>query len=548
MPAPYSGNYKKMILSTKYLYYKHGARYLFALLLTTGLLGLPLPSGPLFWLPLAAFVPFFMILRGCQPAKGYVLGWAVGSLFWLVSTFWIFNGCRELLGWSVPAALFATLLFILYQGLPYGLAGLACGITNKYGRTAGPFFTAGIFTLFIAVWPALCPGSPAINLYTWTKAIQIADIGGMHFVLFFMLLSNAIPAEILSTSPLPKKIRYFAIYIFLLCLVLGYGSLSLNKLKTMESAHPESRISVRTIQPNIPFKNKDSLDTPLKSNHIVMRQLTEQSIHDTRPPNLILWPEAPGTPACDNLDMKALAQTEALTRSPLLFACTEYSYRLKKQEPVINPDGSKRLTGVPRRELSAMYNSIALLENGKIKKIYRKTRLVPFGEATPLGERWPILKKYIGKTYEFKRGPGPDLLSLEGGLQVQPLICFESGFPDITRSGAAMGADVFVTIANEGWFVHEKAAQLHLGLALFRAVEQRRPMIRCTNTGMSAHISATGEIKSGTQTPMNRTTFRQASLYIPDVKTPYQLLGNIWLLALTVILTIVQCLSFRIKT
>ncbi|NCC74614.1 MAG: hypothetical protein EOM06_14630, partial [Sphingobacteriia bacterium] len=388
MPAPYSGNYKKKILSpkfsTKYLYYKHGARYLFALLMTTGLLGLTLPSGPLFWLPLAALVPFFMILRGCQPAKGYALGWAGGSLFWLVSTFWIFNGCRELMGWPVPVAFFATLIFILYQGLPYGLAGLVCGIAKKYGITAGPFFTAGIFTLFIAVWPALCPGSPAISLYKWTKAMQIADIGGMHFVLFFMLLSNALLAEILS-SPSPKKIRFCAIYIFLLCLVLGYGSIRLNELKTMESVHPESRISVRTIQPNISFKTDPLNKNQLKSNHITMRQLTEESSRHLAPPNLILWPEAPSTPSCNNLDLKALEQTESLTRSPVLFACTEYTYRLKKQESLINPDGSKKLSDFPIRELSAMYNSVALLENGKIKKIYRKTRLVPFGEATPLG-------------------------------------------------------------------------------------------------------------------------------------------------------------------
>ncbi|MCW7754223.1 apolipoprotein N-acyltransferase [Desulfobotulus sp. H1] len=532
----------------KYLHHPYALRLSLALLLASGLAGLSLPSGPLIWLPLAALVPFFMALRGCQPARGYALGWAGGSLFWLISTFWIYSGCRELMGWSVPASLTATLLFVLYQGLPYGLAGLVCGIANRYGKTAGPFFTAGIFTLFIAIWPGLCPGSPAISLYTWTRIIQIADIGGMHFVLFFMFLSNVFLAEILSPSPFKEKIRYCTIFILLLCLVLGYGSLRLNQLKTLATSHTESRISVRTIQPNIPFRTDPLNQNPLKSNHRIMGQLTEESSQHLAPPDLILWPEGPGTPACDNLDMKVLARLEKISGSPILFTCTEYIYRLKKQESLINPDGSERLPVIPMRELKAMYNSMALLKNGQIKEFYRKTRLVPFGEATPFGEHLPILRKFIGKPYEFNRGPGPALLSLQDDLQVQPLICFESGFPDISRSGAALGADAFVTVANDGWFVHEKAAELHLGLALFRAVEQRRPMIRATNTGMGAHIAATGEIIEGTKTPMDQTTFRQASLHVPDVQTPYQLMGNIWLWVLTLILIMTRYSSLNKKT
>lgn len=509
------------------------------LLLATGLLGLCLPSGPFFWLPLAALVPFFLALRGCQPAAAFTLAWAGGSLFWLMSTFWIMNGCRELIGWSVPASLMATLLFVLYQGLPYGLAGLVCGITHRYGKTRGPFFTAGIFTLFIALWPGLCPGSPAISLYSWTQAIQIADIGGMHFVLLFMLLSNALLAEILSPCPIQEKIRHSGLFILLLFLGLGYGSLCLKEMKNLEAISEESHISVRTIQPNIPSKTDPLNKNPLQSNHAVLRQLTEESVHHAPRPDLILWPEAPGTPACDNLDTEALARTEALTEAPLLFACTEYQYRFKKQDPLILPDGTMAGAGIPLREVSAMYNSMALLENGQIKKIYRKTRLVPFGEATPLGERWLFLKKYLGRPYEYHRGPGPDLLYLDQGLRIQPLICFESGFPDITRSGAALGADAFVTVANDGWFIHEKAAELHLGLALFRAVEQRRPMIRATNTGMGAHISATGKIEDGTRTPMDEATYRQVRLHIPDMRTPYQIMGNSWLGVLALMLGVI---------
>jgi len=447
------------------------------------------------------------------------------------------------MGWSVPAAFFASLFFFFYQGLPYGLAGFFCGMTNRAGRGAGPFFAAGIFTLLIAIWPALCPGSPAVSLYSWPQAIQIADIGGMPLVLFFMLLANALLAEVITASPFKRRIRYAVLFIFLISVVLGYGSMRINQLETLEAAHPESRISVRTIQPNILSKSTSGSNNQIQlSNHPALRQITEESALNSTPVDLILWPEAPGSPSCDNLDLQALARTEALNQSPLLFSCTEYHYRVKKQEPVIGPDGSEITadTEFPLRELNTMHNSLALMTDGQIAGVYHKTRLVPFAEATPFSERWPLLQKSLGKRHEYKPGPGPDLLVLPGGLRLQPLICFESGFPDITRTGAAMGADAFVTVANDGWFVHQKAAELHLGLALFRAVEQRRPLIRATNTGMGAHIHATGEIEEGSRTPMDQVTYRQASLFVPDVQTIYLLIGNNWLWVLAVMLAVIQ--------
>jgi apolipoprotein N-acyltransferase len=163
------------------------------------------------------------------------------------------------------------------------------------------------------------------------------------------------------------------------------------------------------------------------------------------------------------------------------------------------------------------------------KGVDRKVKLVPFSERTPFQELWPWLKKTVGHQLEYSPGPGPRLITLGNGKRVQPLICFESGFPSLVQKGVLKGADALVNLSDDAWFASNRAAELHLGMALFRAVEQRRPLVRCTNSGAGAHILATGEIVPGTLTPMDIRTTRQAKLYCPTELTVYSQIGEAWL-------------------
>jgi apolipoprotein N-acyltransferase len=179
------------------------------------------------------------------------------------------------------------------------------------------------------------------------------------------------------------------------------------------------------------------------------------------------------------------------------------------------------------------YNTLALVDGDQSRIVYRKHKLIPFAEAAPLRGIWPWFFEKMAKVTEYIPGPGPEVVTLTTksgrGITVQPLICFECGFPEMTRTGAALGARAFVNVSNDAWFMSERAAELHLSLALFRAVEQRRPLVRCTNSGLGAHITAGGEIVTGTLTPMNERAVRQARLHLPEVVTIYQRVGDLWL-------------------
>ncbi len=124
-----------------------------------------------------------------------------------------------------------------------------------------------------------------------------------------------------------------------------------------------------------------------------------------------------------------------------------------------------------------------------------------FGEYIPLMDQIPWLKKIYeqqaGTTFDgaFCRGTAVDPLPMmvrDREISVIPSICFEDTVPRETRQFVRDEPQVIVNVTNDGWFARSAAAAQHFTNAKFRAIELRRPMIRCANTGVSGVISTTG--------------------------------------------------------
>jgi apolipoprotein N-acyltransferase len=126
---------------------------------------------------------------------------------------------------------------------------------------------------------------------------------------------------------------------------------------------------------------------------------------------------------------------------------------------------------------------------------YDKIHLVPYGEYVPLKKFFPFIYKMVEGIGAFYPGQNISLLNLpEASFGV--LICYEVIFPDLTRRFVKKGALFLVNITNDAWFGKTSAPYQHLSMAVFRAIENRRFIARAANTGISAFIDATGEIKS----------------------------------------------------
>jgi len=151
---------------------------------------------------------------------------------------------------------------------------------------------------------------------------------------------------------------------------------------------------------------------------------------------------------------------------------------------------------VPRDDgMMDAYNSSFLINpQGVIKAVYRKRRLVIFGEYLPLHSWVPWLEKWTGM-YSFSSGQAPvpfRIPELDTTLSV--LICFEDNFPHHTREYVEEDTDFLLNLTNNGWFGESAAQWQHAASAIFRAVENRVQLVRCANNGLTCTVDPQGRL------------------------------------------------------
>jgi apolipoprotein N-acyltransferase len=195
-------------------------------------------------------------------------------------------------------------------------------------------------------------------------------------------------------------------------------------------------------------------------------------------PQLLLWPEA--ATLSDLFDADTFAYLKQIAAS------TDAGFLLGSFQSL--PDGGE-------------YNIAACLtEHGKGVQIYRKMHLVPFGEYIPARNSFPLFAKIAGEMVPSDLRPGTEytVFHLDApALRLAPLICFEDTDGDHTRKfvNRDAGAQLLVNITNDSWFGRSPGAAQHLANALFRAIENRRPLVRAANTGVTCIIDAEGRVQ-----------------------------------------------------
>ena len=191
------------------------------------------------------------------------------------------------------------------------------------------------------------------------------------------------------------------------------------------------------------------------------------------------------------------------------------------------------------------YNSIAVMSPDNKLQTFRKRHLVIFGETIPFVDSIPLLRKIYeqqsGMAFGGSFTPGDSLEPLPikaGGTTIGaiPTVCFEDSVGRLTRKFVREGPQVIVNVTNDGWFKRSPAAAQHFANARFRAIELRRPMLRCANTGVSGAINSAG-VTTHLLTDGNGSHFTRGSLLaelrIPlrPGRSPYARIGDWGILA-----------------
>ncbi len=219
-------------------------------------------------------------------------------------------------------------------------------------------------------------------------------------------------------------------------------------------------------------------------------------------------------------------------------------------------EGEARDDGLYQKENPRIYNSIAIQSADDDLQTFRKHHLVTFGETIPFVDSIPLLKKIYeqqsGAQYNgsFTSGTSLDplVVMLDGKkVQIIPSVCFEDTVPSLTRKFVRDAPQIIVNLTNDGWFKESPAAAQHFANARFRAIELRRPMLRCANSGVSAAIDTIGSTahpKTGKPqiiTDADGSTFVRGSL-LTELKIPlkpstslYAVIGDWGIIGLSVI-------------
>jgi apolipoprotein N-acyltransferase len=199
--------------------------------------------------------------------------------------------------------------------------------------------------------------------------------------------------------------------------------------------------------------------------------------------DLLIWPEA-AVPKLLRYDPESLDVITNLARSFHAWM-------------IIGADDKEPRAGTLNIHEADYYNSSFLIDpKGRLINRYRKRGLVIFGEYVPLQHTLPFLKYLTPIPGSYTSGDKPVQFDLEDqNIRTAVLICFEDIFPHLAREYVDDDTDLLINLTNNGWF-GESASQWQHGLsALFRAIENNVPLIRCSNNGLTCWIDERGRIK-----------------------------------------------------
>jgi apolipoprotein N-acyltransferase len=243
-------------------------------------------------------------------------------------------------------------------------------------------------------------------------------------------------------------------------------------------------------------------------------------------PALIVWPET-AVPFVFNA---STAADTALTEQIVSFQQTLNAYLLfgsilqKKQDSPVRAEG--HLSQIPMNPVVRYSNSAVLLDrNGNISYIYDKIHLVPFGEYVPLRDILFFVDKLVYGVGDYVAGTSYLRAVTPFGSFSTP-VCYEIIFPGLVRKYFAQGGDFIISITNDAWFGQTSGPYQHFSMAVFRAVENRKPVIRAANSGISGFIDSNGKILASTEL-FKRTTLT-GSVRSDATRTLYTRFGDIF--------------------
>jgi len=493
-----------------------------ALSLLLGIMaGLAFPPINLGFLAYGILIPLLFLLDQAGLKQTIGRSYLAGLFYFLFTVFWI--------SWATVPGFFGALFvlplyFIIFSTLYYFFRtrlGFAAIFTV-------PFIWVGVE--YLLSLSEFC--FPWVYLgYTQTHflpLLQYADVTGVYGVSFWVAVINICLFIFGKRTEKRRLIALVTLALFAVPGIFGWA-----KMQLLKPSEESTRIAL--IQGNVSVHEKWQGQYKL-NNFQRYKSLSKTAL--AQEPNLIVWPETalPFHLRGDPRYNRAMHHFADSANAAILTGAIDYSF---------NMDGSYE-----------HYNAALAFRPFKQDiQHYHKQKLAPFSERVPYKHYFPfnVLKDLlydlgigdysIGKeiiNFKFGGRSSADSTTFDAGVA----ICYESVFPDHVRRFVKSGANALIVITNDGWFGPTNGPFQHKQMAVFRAIENRRAIARCANTGISCFIDPAGRVRQ--QTRLNREAVIVDDVQLRDSLTFYAKYGNVFaqlvvgLLAIAVIVTIIK--------
>ena len=456
--------------------------------------GLPL----LAWI---AYAPVMLLIHRVNPGAALCWGALYGYTAYGLFNYWlsVFHPLAGLIVGSIYLVYLAVVFFLLkladiwfprraylvqwlcflayeylrtqgFLGYPYGITGYSQWRVIPLIQIAGIFGVWGVSALVL--FPSMALGAA---LRDW----RLADSWrGMGRALGAFVRREKIPALIWAAA---------------LGAALIFGLVS----QTGFDAFPTARIALiqHNTDPWKPSKAPTSRQAveEYRNDLRILKRLSDEALAAEPKPDLVVWSETAFVPRIywhetyrDDPDSWTLVREllDYLAARDVPFVIGNDDAR---KDPAKNPN--------PQDDYRIDYNAVLLYEQGKSTQLYRKLHLVPFTEHFPFEKQFPFIYRALknADTHFWEKGGEATVFSGPGFTFATP-ICFEDTFGYLSRNFVRRGADLLVNLSNDAWSKSLSAQNQHLSMAVFRAVENRRSMVRSTASGQTCAVDPAGRV------------------------------------------------------
>ena len=436
-------------------------------------------------LPFLAFfylVPVFWITYTSSYRTVWFYGLEYGFLFYYFYNYWLetFHPLAILIAPILECIQYAVLFTVMRASgtlfrKHYALGAWLCYNAYLYLTQQG----------FLA-YPY---GNLTSAVYEYTSLIQIVSITGIWGLGAVMTLPQALSAACIIERGNRRKRNHLIVSVIILLFVWITGFF----MKTYyDNREPQTTVTVAAVQ--------HSADTwqggysTYRENFETLVSLTEDAMKEE--PDMVVWSETAFVPS---VSWHQTYNVNITTRK-LVERFVEFGKNLEVPLITGNPEGV-----IKDRDFDPVlengewnwktYNTVIYFADGEVKGIYRKQHLVPFTEYFPYEKQFPRLYALL-KANDYKWWEKGDEATVfeYNGIRFSTPICFEDTFGYLSAEFVNNGADMIINLSNDYWSRSVQAERQHFQLAVFRAVENRRPLLRSTNSGITALVLPSGEI------------------------------------------------------